>query len=53
MLQGIARNQAREQQKVLTPFNILYMGPLLYTTSNVEFCWFYNFYFYIKFDNMY
>jgi hypothetical protein len=34
-------------------FNILYMGPLLYTTSNVEFCWFYNFYFYIQFDNMY
>jgi hypothetical protein len=28
-------------------FNIWYMGPLLYTTSNVEFCWFYNFYFYI------
>jgi hypothetical protein len=34
-------------------FNILYMGPLLYTTSNVEFCWFYNLYFYIQFDNMY
>jgi hypothetical protein len=26
-------------------FNILYMGPHLYTTSNVEFCWFYNFIF--------
>jgi hypothetical protein len=25
-------------------FNILYMGPLLYTTSNVEFCWFYLFF---------
>jgi hypothetical protein len=34
-------------------FNILYMEPLLYTTSNVEFCWFCNFYFYIQFDNMY
>jgi hypothetical protein len=31
-------------------FNILYMGPLLYTTSNVEFGWFYNFYFYIQFN---
>jgi hypothetical protein len=28
-------------------FNILYMGPLLYTTSNVEFCWFYNFFLYL------
>jgi hypothetical protein len=26
----------------------LYMGPLLYTTSNVEFCWFYNLYIYIQ-----
>jgi hypothetical protein len=35
-------------------FNILYMGPLLYTTSNVEFCWVYNLlFFYIQFDNMY
>jgi hypothetical protein len=27
----------------------LYMGPLYYG----EFCWFYNFYLYIQFDNMY
>jgi hypothetical protein len=31
----------------------VYMRPLLYTTSNVEFCWFYNLYFYILLDNMY
>jgi hypothetical protein len=33
---------------ILINFNILYMGPLFYG----EFCWFYNFYFYIQVDNM-